>query len=172
MFVADSFIPIPVPDNHDDINFTPLILKSKVLFAVLVFEFLCVAAIITIRSCTDAQNHYHTTYSHIRLVVTYVPTIVGTITTLVFRSLRDTFARIQPYISMADHGTIRQPECRGPKSVGQLFMRGLRLNDRGTWVASRNRHSLRLATVLCNFLAIQIAGYKASLFSTAHSDEG
>jgi hypothetical protein len=102
-------------------------------------------------------------------VVRYVPTVVGTITTVLFRSLRYTFCRIQPYISMADQGIIR--ECCGSKSVGQLYTKGVRVNDRGTW-AKESRHGLRLIMWICNILVVQITGYKSALFSTAHSDEG
>ncbi|CZR60235.1 uncharacterized protein PAC_10131 [Phialocephala subalpina] len=154
LLVADTLKPIfgvPTDKEYDPINFIPLILDYRVLIAILSFNVACVGSIMTVLYCADVNHQYHTKYDNIHLVV------------------RDTFARIRPYISMADQRGIR--ECRGSKSVGQLFMRGVRLDDRGTWT-NQNRHSLRLATVICNILAVQIAGYKASLFSTAHSEEG
>jgi len=167
--VADTLHPIDVPNDYLPINFRPLVLNCGVLITILVFNVLCIASILAVLYCADRNHQYHTKYNNIYLVVRYVPTVVGTITTVLFRSLRDTFSRIQPYISMADQKGIR--ECPGSKSVGQLFMRGIHMNKRETWTG-QGRHSLRLATTLCNFLAVQITGYKASLFSTAHSDEG
>lgn len=70
---------------------------------------------------------------------------------------------------MADKRGTR--ECRGSKSVGQLYMRGVPVYDSATW-SKEGRHSLRLTFWIANFVVVQITGYKASLFSTAHSDEG
>jgi hypothetical protein len=169
MLIADTLLPIQVPKDYPEINFTPLFLNYRVLIGIIIFNILCISSIFTVLYCADSNHQYHTKYSNIHLVVRYVPTVVGTITTMLFRSLRDTFARIQPYISMADQRDIRT--CCGSKSLGQQFIRGVKNRPSGTSTA-QNRHSLRTATQLGNILAVQIVGYKASLFSTAHSEEG
>lgn len=120
-------IAIPVPEGHKKINPLPLILRRWALVAIHVFELDCVASIVSLLRSADSSHEYHTTYPHIRLVAKYVPAAVGTITTVVVRALLTTVARIQPYISMADQGSIGQ--CRVSKYIGSLYVPGLRTKD-------------------------------------------
>ncbi|KAF8856929.1 hypothetical protein BDZ45DRAFT_691403 [Acephala macrosclerotiorum] len=163
----DSLIPIPLPKKYPEINFVPLFLNYRVLTAILVFNVLCICSILSVLYCADSKHQYHSKYENIHLILRYIPTVVGTLTTMLFRCVRDTFARMQPYISMADQGYIR--ECGGSKSLGQPFIRGMGKKSPST---REHRHCLRYATKIGSNIVVMIAGFKASLFSTAHSEEG
>jgi hypothetical protein len=165
----DTLLPIHVPIGYPEINFKPLFLRSKVLVAVMLYNLTCLGSIVAVIRCANSKSQYFSNYHHIDLVVRYVPLVVGTLTALLYRSMMDTYARIQPYISMADQTGIR--EGRGSKTVALQYVRGVALNDRFTW-RSQNRHSLRTVIILGSFVSTQIVGYKAALFSTVQTTEG
>jgi hypothetical protein len=58
---------------------------------------------IVIVLCSDQNHKFYTSHSNIQFVIRYVPSLVGTITTLAARSIYYAFSQLDLYIVMADH---------------------------------------------------------------------
>ncbi|KUJ19266.1 uncharacterized protein LY89DRAFT_667247 [Mollisia scopiformis] len=163
--------PIPVPQGYHELNYKPIMLETGTLLAMLLFNILCVVGLVLIVVESDAYAQYHSSHTDMRFVVRYVPTIVGTITTLMFRSMRDTLARTKPYICMAS-----EPDrvgSRGSKSVGLMFTTGLYWG-RGLKKRLSPQHQdwLRWAMFFASIPVAQITGYKAALFTASVTSDG
>jgi len=170
-FSADIIlIPVRVPDGYPELNFKPVMLRTTTLVAMLFFNILCFVGILLIIYEANAYGQYYSLYSNMRFVVRYVPTIVGTITTVLFRSMRDTMARIQPYISMASHP--RDEGSRGSKSLGMLYTSELFWGQAKRRFHPRHQDWLRWAMFFGSILTFQISGYKAALFTASSNPNG
>lgn len=145
-------------------------LATWVLVSMLIFNTTCVLGLVLIVLKADANAQYHTYHTDMRFVVRYVPTIISTLTTLMFRSMRDTLARTKPYICIAsepDHG-----RCQGPKSVGLIYTPGAYWGVMKTRLSPRHQDWLRWAMFFASIPIAQITGYKAALFSASVTTDG
>ena len=97
-----SYIPIEAPPTHPPLNFRPTTLKTWFLVTVVVFLVLVNMSIASL----IAASHYRPDLLHIRRSLNrslgeYVPGILGSITTILFRTVVLSYDRIMPCIAMA-----------------------------------------------------------------------
>jgi len=69
--------------------------SSEVFLTIILFNLLCLMAILVVLYCADGHGQCHTHYGNIHLVLRYVPSIIGTFATLMYVSARDAYVRIQ-----------------------------------------------------------------------------
>jgi hypothetical protein len=147
-------------------------LRTRTLCSIILFDVGCLVGLLLVVYRADSHNQYHTAYGNMHLVVRYVPTTVGTLTLVIFRSMRDTFARIQPYISMSNHpNDLGSP---GTKTIGAFYLPRLFWGKYKKKRLLHHRHQdwLRWAMFWGGLMAAQITGYKAALFSASSTSSG
>lgn len=145
-------------------------LRTSILCGILAFDIGCLVGLLLVVYKADSHKQFHPASTNMRLVVRYVPTIVGTLTTVLWHSMRDTFCRIQPYISMSNNP--RKMGSRGTKTIGSLFIPGLYWGKRQKRLHPRHQDWLRWAMFWVSFVTIQITGYKSALFSASTTPDG
>jgi hypothetical protein len=165
-FLGVTLTPIDLPDGYDELNFKPVMLRTETLGAILFFNIGCLVGLLLIVYKADPQSQFHSSYSNMRLVVRYVPTIVGTLTTVLFRSMRNTFVRIQPYMSMASGPNDRG--SRGSKAIGAQYIPGIYFRR----LDSHHQDWSRWAIIWGSLIIAQITGYKAAMFSASSTPDG
>jgi hypothetical protein len=162
--------PIPVPEGYPALDAKPLILENKLLLTLTVFNSICLAGLCSVYFCSDSDRQYFTSDSNIRLVASWTPTIVGTITTVAARSVMFAYGRLDPYIEMADthNDSVRSWEAFGKKSVGSQFLPP-GFAQIGWALTVRNWK--RLALIIYTFIMGFITSLKA-VFLTIISEQG
>ncbi len=145
-------------------------LRTRTLCIIILFDVACLVGLLLVVYKADSHNQYHTAYGNMHLVVRYVPTTVGTLTLVIFRSMRDTFARIQPYISMSNHPNALG--SRGTKTIGAFYLPRLFWGKKKPLLHPRHQDWLRWAMFWGGLMAAQITGYKAALFSASSTSDG
>ena len=111
----DTLLPILTPQDYPDINVKPTPLRSGVLVSVIIFNVLCLTSILVVLYRADSQGQYHTHYDNIYPEIRYVPTIIGTVTKLIYQSVMGTYFRMERYISVADKPV--EQEDNGTKDI-------------------------------------------------------
>lgn len=162
--------PILVPEGYPDLNYKPAMLQTWVLLSMLFFNILCMTGLAIIVVEADAYSQYRSHHMDMRFVVRYVPTIVGTLTTIMFRTMRDTLARTTPYICMAngrDHKGVR-----GSKSIGLIYTSAIYWGVLKTRLSPHHQDWLRWAVLFASIPNGQITGYKAALFTGSVTSDG
>jgi hypothetical protein len=101
-FVDFSALSEAESKEYRRLDFKPIQLNNWFLLTTLAFFLVCMAFIAALIHW-DHKNHgvidIHTAHNH--LAFRYVPTAVGTVTTIWWRTIMTTLSRITPYISMA-----------------------------------------------------------------------
>ncbi|CZR61411.1 uncharacterized protein PAC_11307 [Phialocephala subalpina] len=162
--------PIPVPEGYHELNFRPFMLRTSILVSMLAFNTLCVVSLFLVVYKSDVYDQFHSSHPDMRFVVRYVPTIVGTVTTLFFRSMNETLSRIKSYICMANApDNIGSP---GSKSVGLMYTGGLYWGNMKKRLSPRHQDWLRWVMFFASIPIAQITGYKAALFTASVTSDG
>ncbi|KAF2823719.1 hypothetical protein CC86DRAFT_384275 [Ophiobolus disseminans] len=147
--------PVPVPPGYPRLNAKPYILNDACLLAILVYNSVVLAGLCLLCFKTGTRREFHSSYPDIGAMVRYAPSLIGTITTVLARSVSYADARISPYIAMADETStrVRSRHATGIRSVdanmvlppalflpppllwllGLIFRRSPGVMDTGTW---------------------------------------
>lgn len=98
----DPYVPIAPPDGYPPLDYRPIALRNWFLALSVVFFFLCLGGIVILVVLNNLQpDILHLRVTTSRLVVRYSPGILGSITTLWFRTITQSYLRYIPYIAMA-----------------------------------------------------------------------
>jgi hypothetical protein len=146
---------ITVPKGYPNLDAKPIILAEWSLIVLLAFNTLCIAAVVSLFLCSGSDRQYILTDPNVHLVAQWLPTIIGTITTIASRSVLEAYFRIESYISMADESRdcVRQDSANGNgrRTVGSHVFTPLSMNNFFWFI--RNRH-IRLFGLYTNQLLI------------------
>lgn len=126
-------------------------------------------AVVALLLKAGPDSHYETTYSDIRYIVRYVPAVVGTISQLASRSVFFAFARIDPYLSMADskHSGSKR-HCTGDAAIAAPFIPPTAYP---THPFTTGRY-LRFAAIISQLVTSYITAFKAGLLSSTALPSG
>ncbi|ORY04972.1 hypothetical protein BCR34DRAFT_53491 [Clohesyomyces aquaticus] len=161
--------PIAIPQDYSPLNARPFILEDGCLYFILVFNLLALAGTVLLLALSDQKRQYHTTFVNTYTVVRYLPTVVGTITTILGRSVTYAYSRLDPYISMADNagnGKFYGGSFRN--TIGSCFLPPLgSLRSPVPW-----RNILRTVLLYNNAFLTVVTGLKAGFLSCAEENNG
>ena len=167
VFTANTLLAIPPPPTYPKLDFLPIIIRPGTLGAVLVFNICCLAGIAVTMYKAGSKGQYYSNYSNIDLIIRYGPGLIATCTTLIYRSITTTLARILPYILLADK-IPKDGHEEGSITLGMPYMPVTAL----PFVIGRSRQILRLSTRLGMIVGGQITAYKSSFLSVTQVESG
>ena len=102
----DTYDPIEVPPDYPSLDFRPKVLCNWALILAFFFFSGCMGGITTLtvlhRTRPDLLHIRLTPY---RLTSAYLPTVIGSISTLWFRAIVRSYTRFSPYVMMASVST-------------------------------------------------------------------
>ncbi|KAL0635185.1 hypothetical protein Q9L58_005910 [Maublancomyces gigas] len=151
------------PNDHPPIDSRPVVLERPTTI-ILAFIFLLTGlSIVTLYYRAGTDYRFRVTDHYMYFTAQYVPSIIGTITVIAFRSLIQEFHRMNPYFCMADRtDRLRRgappPRCTGLRYFPEYFMRW----SRGFTLFAD------ITTIIISFLVPA----KASLLSTQQQSDG
>ena len=91
-------------------------MQNTYLTLIIIYNLLCLVAVVLLYYHSGTDLQFRNSDSNVLLVVRYVPTLTGTITTVVGRIVVMTFERLETYIAMADSKDCTQ-ESKGLRSI-------------------------------------------------------
>jgi hypothetical protein len=148
------------PEGYPPLNFRPLVLRFSFLVSVLLFFLTCLIATITLLWRSQKHGSIHTSTHASYLAIRYLPTVAGTITSLLWKTIRGNFNRITPYISMATH---HGQTWRKTLAAPYLFSPAV------DWGAG---HWLLIAVIVQQIVLIQLIPLKSILLSNTPVQNG
>ena len=98
--------PIERPDGYPELKYKPLLLRRRLLIPLLIFYISCfgfVAALVALNTFAPSELHIRKSVAHDSF--NYVPSVLGSITTVTFRSLVSSYGRLLPFLTMSTAGT-------------------------------------------------------------------
>ncbi|KUJ19635.1 uncharacterized protein LY89DRAFT_716177 [Mollisia scopiformis] len=171
--VLDSLIPMVVTEKvakkHkklNDLTWWPTILQWRsVVLLVLLYTATIIAIVVLMwKSIQDPNHNFRLSSENVHMISRYFPSIVGTITVLLFRQTVREALRMVPFVSMADQKGEENEGSRPWKGVG------------GAWfpwqsVTTTPWNILSIFSLVCQFVTSFIVSLKVALFaSTEHID--
>ncbi|RPA87406.1 hypothetical protein BJ508DRAFT_300681 [Ascobolus immersus RN42] len=102
--------PIDPPPGFPQLDFRPFQLRTWFLLTTASFFFLCFASVASLLVLSNRRSGpFNPGNKYYYLAARYVPTIIGTLTTMLWKTTVLTLVRIAPYISMAsDSGAMQR----------------------------------------------------------------
>ncbi|KAH8716878.1 hypothetical protein GQ44DRAFT_624679 [Phaeosphaeriaceae sp. PMI808] len=172
-----TYYPIDVPEGFPSLDFRPLVLKNWALVLAFIFFTSCLAGLATLLHFdrTDPAR-LHTRVSSKKMVIEYVPTLVGSITAIYWRSLSRAYFRLLPYVKMAsvpiDSSKTPKDQVSGRSdAVGTLSQYDYDVRAIGPLVKGRHYMTLliHITALLASFL---LAPLKAGLLQVTWDGTG
>ncbi|CAG8232270.1 unnamed protein product [Penicillium salamii] len=174
---ASDYIPLEeTPSGYPELDWKPLVLNKCCLFLVIAFLVACLTGLaIIVRLNHTRPELLHVARTPSRLAFQYVPVAAGTVTSIWWRSLSQSYLRLIPYISMASaSNTPKSPRSganRTIHAVGSLDAFFPTPDSLGRLI--NERHILTVITFLTSFLVIPfLTPLKNALFQTIQDPEG
>ncbi|KAF2001836.1 hypothetical protein P154DRAFT_533441 [Amniculicola lignicola CBS 123094] len=161
--------PIDVPEGYPKLDARPPMLEKWVLITIITFNTASLAGMIALLVKAGKDNQYTTSYRDIRYVIRYAPALIGTMTQLAYRSVFDSYARLEPYIAMADSKKdlpAWKKDARRTIAIPYIPPASLMLE------AFRSRRWLRFTLRICLGLTGFITGFKSGLSSSTATPTG
>ncbi len=155
--------------DYRKLDFKPLLVRTWFLAVTVVFYLSCIAAIVAMLEWSRRNGGIdliHTTYG--ALACRYVPSAIGFITTLWWRTVVTTFSRISPYISMAAERSPREisgsRNRKAQRTLHAFYADAMFLPDFHHLPSlARNGHWLLFATTLASIIVgVSLVGLKAA----------
>ncbi|CAG8232802.1 unnamed protein product [Penicillium salamii] len=174
---ASDFIPLEeTPSGYPELDWKPLVLHKWCLLLVIAFFVACLTGLaIIVRVNHTRPELLHVARTPSRLAFKYVPVAAGTITSIWWRSLAQSYLHLIPYISMAS--AANAPKGRASRAnrtihaVGSLEAFFPTPHSLGRLI--KERHILTVITFLTSFLVIPfLTPLKNALFQTIQDPEG
>ncbi len=155
----ERFKPIRVTGKADDLRFLPTILKPWSLGTLLCLYIAVGTAVGVLCWQSGPDDRFHIPSENVQMIARYFPSIIGTITVLLFNMSVREFLRMRPFIHMADQPDVQNPGAMPWKSVSGSFF---------PWQDVRiTPESFTSYLVLfCQFIAFFIVSLKVALFAT------
>ncbi|KAI9770740.1 MAG: hypothetical protein M1840_002990 [Geoglossum simile] len=105
-------------EGYNKLDFKPIILRAPFLFATIFFFLASTASLITLLHLTKTRGSIRYSSNIAHFATRYIPTVVGTITTIMWRAIATTLGRMTPYISLAaNRNPGREHHSRGYRTV-------------------------------------------------------
>lgn len=163
--VIDRQVALDHPDLNDLIWWPTILQWGAVVFLVLLYTATATAiGVLMWKSIEDPNHNFRLSSENVHMISRYFPSIVGTVTVLLFRQTVREALRMVPFISMADQNGEETTGSRPWKGVG------------GAWFPWQSftttpKSFISLFSLLCQFVASFIVSFKVALFaSTEHID--
>ncbi|CZR55637.1 uncharacterized protein PAC_05525 [Phialocephala subalpina] len=150
----------------NDLNWRPTILRgvSVVLLVVLYTTTAIEIGVLMWKSIEDPKHNFRLSSENVHMISRYFPSIIGTVTVLLFRQTVREALRMVPFVSMADQKGEENEGSRPWKGVG------------GAWFPWQSftttpKNFLSIFSLMCQFITSFIVSLKVALFaSTQHID--
>ncbi|KAJ7052326.1 hypothetical protein C8F01DRAFT_1337864 [Mycena amicta] len=162
---------VAVAKGYPTLNFKPLQIKTIFLGISAAFFLCCIGSItILVFSSTGTGYSFHIASTQNHMAFRYTPAIVGTITTILWRTIITTLGRMTPYISMASpQGTLEVEKHRRLART----LEGTYTDTSGLIAPARNRHWLYfLGNLTSLILMLVMVPLKASLIQLSPDSTG
>jgi hypothetical protein len=144
----------------DDLTWWPTILQWRaVVFLVLLYTATATAiGVLMWKSIEDPNHNFRLSSENVHMISRYFPSIVGTVTVILFRQTVREALRMVPFVSMADQ--------KGEQSTGSRPWKGVG----GAWFPWQSftttpKSFISLFSLLCQFVASFIVSFKVALFA-------
>lgn len=97
----DDFEPVEDLPSLPKLDFKPMILRERTLISITIFYLGLVAGLGVLYYYQNSARIFHVRATASRFTIRYLPSLIGSLSTLLFQSVLVNFARIVPYIIMA-----------------------------------------------------------------------
>ncbi|CAG8296296.1 unnamed protein product [Penicillium salamii] len=174
---ASDYIPLEeTPSGYPELDWKPLVLNKWCLLLVIAFFVTFLTGLTIIVGLTHTRPELlHVARTPSQLAFRYVPAATGTISSIWWSSLAQSYLRLIPYISMAS--AANAPKGRGSQAndtiqaMGDLEAFSLTPSSIGRLI--KERHILTVIIFLTSFLVGPfLAPLKNTLFQTIPDSEG
>lgn len=98
---ANDFEPVGELPSLPKLDFKPIILRERTLISIAIFYLGLIAGLGVLYYYENKARIFHIHATASRFTIRYLPSLIGTLSTLIFQSVLVNFARIVPYIIMA-----------------------------------------------------------------------
>ena len=98
---ANNFEAVGDLPSLPKLNFKPIILREWTLISIAIFYLGLVAALGVVYYYENSARIFHVRATASRFTIRFLPSLIGTLSTLIYQSVVVNFARITPYIIMA-----------------------------------------------------------------------
>jgi hypothetical protein len=98
---ANDFEPVGELPSLPKLDFKPIILREWTLISIAIFYLGLIAGLGVLYYYENSARIFHIHATASRFTIRYLPSLIGTLSTLIFQSVLVNFARIVPYIIMA-----------------------------------------------------------------------
>jgi hypothetical protein len=150
------------PSDLEDLTFWPTILQWGAVVPLLLLYTATATSIGVLmwKSIEDPNHNFRLSSDNVRMISRYFPSIVGTVTVLLFRQTVREALRMVPFTIMADQNGVETMESRPWKGVG------------GAWFPWQSftttpKSFMSIFSLLCQFVASFIVSFKVALFASA-----
>jgi Protein of unknown function (DUF3433) len=159
----DIFQPTPVPHGYPELDYKPVMLRSKCMILVLAFYLLVLGLLIGLIFMDSIS--FNSQYGYFMIQI--LPPILGTITAFSWRSITTTLSRISPYMaSVSDNSSANK---RGSSARRAILARYFPLPE--VYDMARNGDGLLTITWILWILSDFVLAFKAVLLNTIDWDD-
>ena len=164
---ANDFEPVGELPSLPKLNFKPIILRERTLIVIAIFYLGLIAGLGLLYHYENSARIFHIHATASRFTIRILPSVIGSLSTLIFQSVVVNFARILPYIVMARP---IHPEDNCATAQKTLLAHYFPLLD--TFNAFSNRHFYLGAMIVVHiFLNPFITPAKSALIHKSVSDQ-
>ena len=149
----DRWVEIEDPNGYPSLDFKPVVLRPSFLIFVLVFFLACFSCLFVLLYRSKKHGSIHLLSKPSYFALHYSPTVIGTITKILWQTITSNFYRLTPYMSMA--GSSRNQTWE--KTMGAAYFPYLYVNY-------RRGHWMLLAAFVSQIIMVLILPLKSSLF--------
>ena len=160
----------PVEDNMTSLPglyFKPLILREGTLISILIFYLGLISGVGVLYHYENTARSFHVHATASRFTIRILPSLIGTVSTMLYQSVVSNFARLLPYIAMAAPSSPRDKFLSARQTLLAAYFPLVNLGQ----IIRNRRHLLMILVIVTQFLNPFITPAKSILIQKKSTKE-